>query len=153
MHAQHRAAVHSTQGQIELMDKLRVHADQYASQSKANYMAMVDIYSDLEIDDDQQRQEVEDIMANAMSCWSSAVTELRARQQAVRDSIQCSLSNIMSIKEELGADNPAADADLQRLQASMIAEIRIFCGTCSYCLCPENRPTSLHGQDTTWCCL
>jgi uncharacterized protein YaaN involved in tellurite resistance len=106
----------STQEQIELMDKLRVHADQYASRSKNSYMAMLDVWTDLEVGDDQQKEELEEVMSKALTCWSSAVSELKGRQQTVRDTIQRMLSSIMSIKEELGADNPAADADLQRLQ-------------------------------------
>lgn len=106
----------STQEQIELMDKLRVHADQYASRSKNSYMAMLDVWTDLEVGDDQQKEELEEVMSKALNCWSSAVSELKGRQQTVRDTIQRMLSSIMSIKEELGADNPAADADLQRLQ-------------------------------------
>jgi hypothetical protein len=106
----------NAQEQIALMDKLRVHCDQYASQSKSSYMTMLEVWSDLEVADDQQRHELEDIMSQALKCWSSALQGLQGRQQAVRDSIQRQLSNIMTIKEELGSDNPAADADLQRLQ-------------------------------------
>lgn len=99
------------------MDRLRVHAEQYSSQSKQTYIAMVDVFSDLEIPDDQQRQEVADVMTAALGAWKSALANLHARQQAVRDSIEAQLASIQSIKEELGAGGAGADAaDLQRLQ-------------------------------------
>lgn len=79
-------------------------------------MAMVDVWADLEVDDDQQQQELQDIMADANGRWSAAVAHVKGRQQAVRDSIEQALQEIMTIKEELGSDNPAADAELQKLQ-------------------------------------
>lgn len=109
-------AMSSTQDQIAMMDKLRVHTDQYAARSKNSYMAMLDVWTDLEVGDDQQKQELQEVMSKALDCWGAAVSELKGRQQAVRDSIQRMLSDIMTIKEELGSDNPAADADLMRLQ-------------------------------------
>lgn len=112
----HRGTMPSTQDQIAMMDKLRVHTDQYAARSKNSYMAMLDVWTDLEVGDDQQKQELQEVMAKAMDCWASALSELKGRQQAVRDSIQRMLSDIMTIKEEMGSDNPAADADLMRLQ-------------------------------------
>lgn len=98
------------------MDKLRVHCDQYASQSKSTYKAVLEVLDDLEVPDDQQRHVIEDIMAQALNCWTSGLDGVKGQQQAVRDSIQRLLSKIMAIKQELGADNPAADADLQKLQ-------------------------------------
>lgn len=108
-----------TQVQLELMDKLKVHADQYDRHIKATYPAIEEIYTDLEVEDDQQRVELTAVMTKAFELWASALSELKGRQQAVRDHIQQLLSNIMAIKEELSADNPAADADLQRLQVGL----------------------------------
>jgi hypothetical protein len=99
--------------QIEMMDKLRVHADQYARESKACYLALESVFADLEMHDDQQRHELDEIMAKARGVWTAAVAEAQARQQTVRNNIQQLLSDIMTIKEELGADNPAADSNLQ----------------------------------------
>lgn len=113
----------STQEQLELMDRLRVHAEQYASQSKACYMAMQDVFDDLEVEDQEQRVELESVMSKSLGVWSAAVSELKGRQTAVRDHIQTLLSTIMTIKTELGADNPAADADLQRLQVGALCSI------------------------------
>lgn len=96
-----------------MMDKLRVHADQYARESKACYLALETVFADLEVDDDQQRHELGEIMSKALGVWHRAVGEAQSRQQAVRDNIQQLLSSIMTIKEELGADNPAADSNLQ----------------------------------------
>lgn len=111
----------STQEQLELMDRLRVHAEQYASASKTSYMAMQEVFDDLEVEDQEQRVELESVMTKSLGIWSAAVGELKGRQAAVREHIQNLLSTIMTIKTELGADNPAADADLQRLQGNRSA--------------------------------
>lgn len=125
------------------MDRLRVHAEQYASKSKASYMAMQEVFDDLEVEDQEQRVELESVMSKSLGVWSAAVSELKGRQTAVRDHIQTLLSTIMTIKTELGADNPAADADLQRLQVGVLCSVTGWQaqGSCMRGVCTEQQPT------------
>jgi len=64
--------------------------------------------------------QLESILSAASNAWIDAVASAKDQQQQVKDDIRQALAEMMEIKELLGADDPAAEAELVRLQVGSI---------------------------------
>lgn len=102
---------------LELLDDLHQHTADYPSTAKEAFLKLADVWADLETPCDQQQQELAGVLKAVRECWAGAVSSAHQQQQAVRDSIQQMLAEMMETKEALGAAaDPAAEAELSRLQ-------------------------------------
>ncbi|WIA37030.1 hypothetical protein OEZ86_014014 [Tetradesmus obliquus] len=107
---------------LELLDDLHQHTADYPSTAKEAFLKLADVWADLETPCDQQQQELAGVLKAVRECWAGAVSSAHQQQQAVRDSIQQMLAEMMETKEALGAAaDPAAEAELSRLQGSRCA--------------------------------
>eukprot|EP00775_Hariotina_reticulata_P001328 gene1328-1672_t len=66
--------------------------------------------------------QLESILSAASSTWTDAVASAKDQQQQVRNDIRQALAEMMEIKALLGADDPAAEAELARLQNDVLAK-------------------------------
>jgi uncharacterized protein YukE len=102
---------------LELLDELHQHTEDYPSTAKKAFVELADVWADLETPCDQQQEELAGVLKAVRQCWAGAVSSAHQQQQAVRDSIQQMLAEMMETKEALGAAaDPAAEAELSRLQ-------------------------------------
>jgi uncharacterized protein YukE len=102
---------------LELLDALHQHTADYPSVAKDAFLKLADVWADLETPCEDQQQDLAGVLKAVRECWAGAVSSAHQQQQAVRDSIQHMLAEMMEIKEALGAAaDPAAEAELARLQ-------------------------------------
>jgi uncharacterized protein YukE len=102
---------------LELLDALHQHTADYSSVAKDAFLKLADVWADLETPCEDQQQDLAGVLKAVRECWAGAVSSAHHQQQAVRDSIQHMLAEMMEIKEALGtAADPAAEAELARLQ-------------------------------------
>lgn len=109
--------------EIELHDRVRVHSHEYSEHIKRAFVQLSEVWQDLETPADQQRKELDGTIQAALSTWTDTVARVKDQQQQVRGSIQQMLAQMMETKEALGAEDPAAEAELRRLQVSLQAQL------------------------------
>eukprot|EP00878_Enallax_costatus_P027660 GHUV01029802.1.p1 GENE.GHUV01029802.1~~GHUV01029802.1.p1 ORF type:complete len:632 (+),score=237.56 GHUV01029802.1:325-2220(+) len=108
-------------GDVALHDRVRVHAHEYSEHVKLAFVQLAEVWQDLETTAEQQKTDLESTFKAALNTWTDAVGRAKDQQQQVRSSIQQMLAQMMEAKEALGADDPSAEAELQRLQGSRSA--------------------------------
>ena len=94
------------------------HVDTYSRARRACAQQLSSIFTDLELDTDEQRAELDQICTRAAGVWTQAVEEATCRRNELRQRIEDALREVQKIKLQLGDDaiQTEIDSEVAQLQ-------------------------------------
>ncbi len=92
--------------------------ESYTRTSRASAQRLATIWQDLETAPADQRRELQDCSAKALSAWTDAVDEAESKRVTLRKRIEEALCESQRIKEQLG------DASAEEASSSGTAAVR-----------------------------